>query len=284
MLVSTSRLLQAARKGHYAIGAFNVYNLEGAKAVVAAAEAETAPAMLQIHPSALAYGGRALVELCLAAAAEAAVPMAVHLDHSSAEEAIRAALAAGISSIMADGSHLDFEQNVAFTRRMTALAHAQDVAVEAELGRISGTEDGLTVPEFEARFTDPEGAATFVEQTGVDALAVCIGNVHGRYPRPPQLDFPRLEAVRAAVDVPLVLHGASGIPDAMVQQAIRSGITKLNVNTEVRNAYLDELQARLNEPDPPDLLPLMQHAVAAMQEVVAAKIRMFGAAGKAASL
>ena len=139
--------------------------------------------------------------------------MAVHLDHSTSADDIRAALAAGITSIMADGSHLPYADNIAFTREMAALAKARGGAVEAELGRISGTEDGLTVAEFEARFTDPDQAADFVAQTGIQALAVCIGNVHGRYPGQPRLDFERLAAIREAVSTPLVLHGASGLPE-----------------------------------------------------------------------
>jgi tagatose 1,6-diphosphate aldolase GatY/KbaY len=281
MLTATTDLLARAAHGGYAVGAFNVYNLEGAQAVVAAAEAVRGPAMLQVHPGALAYGGSGLLALCLAVAEEAVVPMAVHLDHSSEAAAIAAALAGGISSVMADGSHLDYERNVAFTRDMTEAAHAQDVAVEAELGRISGTEDGLTVPEFEARFTDPEQAAAFVAATGVDALAVCIGNVHGKYPRAPRLDMARLQAIREAVSVPLVLHGASGLPEAMTREAIALGITKLNVNTEVRRAFVHALQARLSQAPLPDLVPLMEESVAAMQDVVAAKIALFGSAGKA---
>ena len=280
MLVPTIRLLQAAQDGGYAIGAFNVYILEGAKAVVAAAEAMHRPAILQIHPSALAYGGKALIDLCLTVARETAVSMAVHLDHSVNDKDILLALAANISSIMADGSHLDYAENINFTKEMVALAHAQSAAVEAELGRISGTEDGLTLSEFEARFTDPEQASDFVTRTGVDTLAVCIGNVHGRYHRPPRLDFDRLKAVQQAVNVPLVLHGASGLPDDMICRSIELGITKFNVNTEVRQAYLDDLKVILASVQKPDLLDVMRSAVQAMQAVVSAKLELFGSTGQ----
>lgn len=281
MLVSTADLLRAAQAGGYAVGAFNVYNLEGVKAVASAATAEESPAILQLHPQALAYGGPGLFALCLAAAREAAVPLAVHLDHSSSAVDIRQALAAGVSSVMADGSHLPYEQNVAFTQEMTRLAHAAGAAVEAELGRISGTEDGLTVAAREARLTDPAQAADFVAQTGVDALAVCIGNVHGRYHGPPQLDFVRLERIRHAVTVPLVLHGTSGLPEEMIQRAIALGVTKFNVNTEVREAYLSALRHNLEEGVAVDLLALMVEAVAAMQAVVASRLRLFGSSGSA---
>lgn len=281
MLVPTRELLNAAQQDKYAIGAFNVYNLEGVRAVVNAAEQNNSPAMLQIHPAALAYAGQGLTALCLAEAREAKAPMAVHLDHSVSEPAIQNAISAGFSSVMADGSHLDYDQNVQFARKMVELAHTQGVSVEAELGRISGTEDGLTIPEFEARFTDPEQAVTFVAETGVDALAVCIGNVHGRYHREPRLDFDRLTVINILVDVPLVLHGASGLPDEMVQEAISRGVVKLNVNTEIRQAFLGSMRTRFNQDPPPDLVELLEGAVASMTQVVADKLRLFGSVNKA---
>jgi tagatose 1,6-diphosphate aldolase GatY/KbaY len=281
MLVPTNDLLLAAQQGSYAIGAFNIYNLEGAQAVVNAAEQNSSPAMLQIHPAALAYAGPALVALSITAASEASVPMAVHLDHSVSDSAIQKAIATGFSSVMADGSHLEFEQNVAFTQAMVTFAHEHGAAVEAELGRISGTEDGLTVPEFEARFTDPDQALSFVQQTGIDALAVCIGNVHGRYHREPKLDLARLTLIDELVDVPLVLHGASGLPDGMVQEAIARGIVKLNVNTEIRQAFLGSMRERFVHDPPPDLVDLLDIAVGAMIKVIAAKLRLFGSVNKA---
>jgi len=268
-------MLATARDGGYAIGAFNVYNLEGVQAVIGAAEAAHSPVMLQIHPTALAHGGTPLIALCLEAGREAAVSVAVHLDHSTSPAAIRTALAAGISSIMADGSSLDYAANVDFTRDMTALAHAAGAAVEAELGRISGTEDGLTVADIEARMTDSDQAAAFVAATGVDALAVCIGNVHGHYPGEPHLDLDRLAAIGERVQVPLVLHGTSGLPDAMIGQLVARGVCKFNVNTEVRMAYLDAVKTRFGEPPPPDLLDIMQRAVEAMQTVIRAKLAVF---------
>lgn len=279
MRCTTIDLLKAATESGYALGAFNVYNLEGVEAVVRAAEKTASPAILQIHPTAFQHGGIPLVALCLAAAQEAGVPVAVHLDHCASAEDIRAALAAGLTSVMSDGSHLAYEENVGFSREMAALAHAQEGTVEAELGRLAGTEDGLTVAEYEAKLTDPDQAVDFVARTGVDALAVCIGNVHGRYRTEPRLDFGRLESVRRNVSVPLVLHGASGLPEAMVKRAVALGVSKFNVNTEVRQAYLEALRAGLAGKT--DLLDLMKGAVAAMEAVVAEKIRLFGSAGKA---
>ena len=182
---------------------------------------------------------------------------------------------------MADGSHLPYEENLAFTSALAELAHARGAAVEAELGRLAGSEDGLTVPEYAAKLTDPDQAADFVARTGVDTLAVCIGNVHGHYRGTPQLDFARLERLRWTVPIPLVLHGASGLPAPLVRRAIELGVCKLNVNTEVRDAYLFALSDGLAAGERPDLLELLQAVTAAMQAVVAAKLRLFGSAGRA---
>lgn len=279
MLSTTIGLMRAASREWYALGAFNVYNLEGVRAVVAAAESERSPAILQIHPAAMRHGGMPLVALCLAAAREASVPIAVHLDHSTSTDDIRAALAARLTSIMADGSHLSYADNVAFTREMAALTHDHGGIVEGELGRLSGTEDDLTVEEFEAKLTDPEQAADFVAQTGIDALAVCIGNIHGLYHTEPRLDFNRLLAIRKAVSVPLVLHGASGLPRGLVSRAIELGVCKFNVNTEVRDAYLSALRDNLAKSR--DLIELVQSAIDAMQAVVTDKLKLFGSVGKA---
>lgn len=281
MLVRTTTLLAQARRGRYGVGAFNVYNLEGARAVVAAAEEARSPAMLQVHPAALAYGGPALLALCLTAAREAVVPFAVQLDHSASPADIRTALDAGFGAVMADGSPLPYAENVAFTRTMAGLAHERGATIEGELGRLSGTEDGLTVEEVAAQATDPGQAAAFVAETEVDALAVCVGNVHGRYRGEPRLDLDRLAAIREAVPVPLVLHGASGLAAPMVRRAIDRGVCKLNVNTELRDAYLAALTASAACGATTDLLDVLHRATAAMRAVVAAKLRLFGSAGRA---
>lgn len=276
MHAATVELLLAARSHQCAIGAFNVYNLEGVKAVIAAAEALRSPVILQIHPSALAFGRWPLVALCRAAAEQADVPVSVHLDHCSSAEVIGTALDAGLRSIMVDGSGLDYAANRDFTRQQATRIHALGGVVEAELGRISGSEDGLSVPEREARMTDPTLAADYVAAADVDMLAVCIGNVHGRYAGEVRFDFARLAAVRQAVTVPLVLHGTSGVPDALVRHCIELGVTKFNVNTEVREAYLAALRQGQG-----DLLDMMAGAVQAMQAVVSDKLRLFNSVGLA---
>jgi tagatose 1,6-diphosphate aldolase GatY/KbaY len=281
MLTSTQELLETARRNAYAIGGFNVYNLEGIKAVINAAEANYSPALLQLHPSALKYGKSPLLALCLEAARTASIPIAVHLDHSTSEADIQMALQAGVRSIMADGSPMAYEQNLEFTQHMTDLSHRHNAVVEAEIGRISGTEDGLTIAEKEAKMTDPQQALEFVRQTQVDSLAVTIGNVHGEYKSPPRLDFARLEQIRNLIDIPLVLHGASGLPESMVSQSIQLGVCKFNVNTEVRQAYMQALKDDVCGTKPKDLLEVMEHAIAAMQVVITEKLQLFGSTHKA---
>lgn len=283
MLSSTRELLETARRNSYAIGAFNVYNLEGVRAVMLAAEASQSPAMLQIHPSSLKYGGSPLVSLCLEAARVATVPISVHLDHSTSATAIQFALEAGMNSVMADGSHLSYGENMAFTREMSQLAHRYGAVVEAEIGRISGTEDGLSVAEKEAKMTDPIQAGEFVRATQVDTLAVTIGNVHGEYRSEPRLDFERLIKIGQAVgkDILLVLHGASGLPAAMISRSIQLGVCKFNVNTEVRQAYMTTLRSDSCHAPQADLLPCMEQSIAAMQQVVMEKMRLFGSIHKA---
>lgn len=281
MLTSLHELMQNAQSSNYAVGAFNVYNLEGIKAVVHAAEAEYSPAIIQLHPSVFRFHGSSLLAACFEAARSSRVSMLVHLDHATSAGDIEWALGHGITSIMADGSHGSPDENIDFTSRMATLARQHGAAVEAELGRLSGTEDGLSIPEYEARLTDPHMAVNFVDQTGVDALAVCIGNVHGHYHGEPKLDFGRLEAIQKIIPVPLVLHGASGLSESMVHRSIDCGVRKFNVNTEVREAYLVALRTSLQMDKKLDLLDIMNQAILAMQEVVASKMQLFRSSGKA---
>ena len=279
-MVPVKELLLAAQADGYAIGAFNVYNLEGVSAVVRAAESESSPVMLQVHPSALRVGGHLLVALCLAAARQARVPVGVHLDHSASLTDIRDALDLGVPSIMADGSHLPYIENVAFCKEAVALARASAATVEVELGRLSGTEDGLTISERNAKLTDPAQAVEFLERTGASFLAVSIGNVHGHYRGEPVLDLERLQEISRLTRVPLVLHGASGLPPDVVRRTIQLGVCKLNVNTEVREAYMGALSKSLGAQKTPDLLDVMQEGIRSMEPVVCSKLRDFGSSGR----
>jgi len=281
MLVSTEVLLNRARQGRYAVGAFNVYTIEGLRAVVQAAEQTVSPVILQMLPRAVEVSGSALIAACLEACRSAAVPMSVHLDHCSCGETIEMALTAGISSVMADGSQQPYAENLAFTRSIVKRAKACGKSVEAELGRLSGSEDGLTVAKRDARLTDPGQAEAFVEATGVQALAVCIGNVHGKYRTPPTLDFDRLASIADRVSVPLVLHGTSGLPDEMINRSVDLGVCKFNVNTELRNACLAAGAEYQSGTDNPELVERMEAEIEAMQAPVISKINLFRSAGKA---
>ena len=284
MLANTIDLVQEARSRGVAIGAFNTYNLELTRAIVEAAEKLSQPVILQLGVPAIKAGGEPLALATLAAARVASVPVAVHLDHCPDMSLIEARFAWGFSSALADGSRLPFVENIAFTRRAVELASQYGGVIEAELGYLAGTEDGVTVEEVEASLTDPTQAHEFIAATGAAMLAVSIGNVHGYVPNPPPLDFARLAQVAAQVDVALVLHGASGIPKEDIQQAIRMGIAKLNINTEVRTAFLRAIAAwgaRVGpEPDlsrkGQDLLDVMQEAIAAAEGVVTSTIRTCG--------
>lgn len=280
MLVPTLELLQTARDNGYAVGAFNIYTLEGVRAVVMAAEAAQSPVILQVLPKALEMGGSALIALCRSAAYGASIPMAVQLDHCSDPAVIEMALNAGISSVMVDGSHLPYTRNLAFTREMTDLAHDRGTMVEAELGRLSGKEDDWEVSAREACLTDPDQAAKFIGLTGVDALAVCIGNVHGPYPRPPELDFERLAAIAGRASVPLILHGTSGLPDEMIRRSISLGICKFNVNTEIRSAAVAAAGAYFRSTETPELVGLMDAQIDAMQVPIREKLKLFGSEGR----
>lgn len=281
MLVPFDRILHHARQNRYAVGAFNIYNLEGVLAVVQAAEDLDSPVIVQILPSALALGGTPLIRLCLEAGKCVQVPVAVHLDHCPSPNVILAALAAGISSVMADGFGLDYAGNLAFTKEIALAAGQHTAGVEGELGRLSGSEDGLTIAEAAAKMTQPGQAADFAAQTGICALAVCIGNVHGRYKTEPRLDFERLAAIAARVTIPLVLHGASGLPDEMILRAINHGVCKFNVNTEVRSAYTRALSRLFRVGKTPELVEVIQGGLDAMKSTIKEKMRLFGSAGQA---
>ncbi|KFK43991.1 hypothetical protein AALP_AA1G200600 [Arabis alpina] len=277
---STKEMLINAEKGGYAVGAFNVYNLEGIEAVVAAAEEENSPAILQVHPGAFKHGGIPLVSCCIAAAEQAKVPISVHFDHGTTKQELLEALELGFDSVMVDGSHLSFPENVSYTKAITELARSKNIMVEAELGRLSGTEDGLTVEDYEAKLTNTHQAREFME-TGIDALAVCIGNVHGKYPESgPNLKLDLLKELHDSSSkkgVFLVLHGASGLPEKLIKECIENGVRKFNVNTEVRRAYMDALSSG----NKTDLVDVMSATKAAMKAVIVDKIRLFGSAGKA---
>ena len=275
MLVSGRTLLDEAVLGGYAIGSFNTYNLEITRAILAAAEARRASVFLAVGSGALEYGGFApLTQLVLAAAREASVPVAVHLDHSPTVAACERCLGEGFTSLMIDGSNLPFDENVALTRQ--AVERAGQIPVEGELGGVGGEEDSSGEQETAIPMTDPAQARTFVEQTGVASLAIAIGNAHGVYKGEPKLDFERLAALRDAVPAPLVLHGASGLSDGDLRRAIALGVRKINVNTEIRQTLFASLERSLEQGVKGyDVTRLFGAAMDAMQRTVEEKIDVF---------
>lgn len=285
-LVSMREMLAAADRNQFAVGAFNANNMEIVQAIIQAAEDEKAPVIMQASQGAIKYAGLEYITgMVRIAAADSSVPVALHLDHGTDFDQVIRCIRSGFSSVMYDGSKQPLEENIAVTNQVLAVARPIGVSVEAELGKIGGTEDQVTVSEKEAQFTDPEEAAYFVRRTGVDCLAVAIGTAHGQYKGEPKLDYDRLRTIKKLVPIPLVLHGSSGVPDEAIRQAIELGICKVNIDTNLREAFVGAMRAELNDhPSEIDPRKIIGPAREAMMEIVRTKIRLFGSSGKAAAL
>lgn len=277
-LVSSVELLRAAQQGGYALGAFNIENMEMAQAVVRAAEAMKAPVIIQTTAGTLDYAPPALLAAMVKAlAGVAAVPMALHLDHGNSLDLVSQAVAVGYTSVMIDGSALPFEENITLSHQAVVLA--DPVPVEAELGSVGGKEDNHTGT---SAYTDPAQAAAFVARTGIAALAVAIGTAHGVYQGVPKLDIERLKAIRSAVSLPLVLHGASGVPEEAVKACIALGICKVNYATELRQAYTQGVRSALAaHPEAFDPKLYGRAGGQAVEAVVRQRIVVCGSAGRA---
>jgi len=305
MLVTNKEILSAAMAKGYAVGAFNINNLETLLAIIEASADERSPLIVAVTPSAIKYAGlEYLITMVKTAEKRAPVPMALHLDHGTDVETVSKCTDAGFTSVMIDGSHLNFEENISLTKRVADLAHSKGVSVEGELGRLAGVEES-TVEEKEAILTDPNAAKEFVERTDVDALAVAIGTSHGAYKfkAEPKLDFERLKAIRKRVKIPLVLHGASGvpswiiekatkygaelggakgIPDEHIKKAISLGISKINIDTDLRLAFTSAVREILvTSPKEFDPRKILGPAKEAMKKVAKGKMRLFGSSFKA---
>ena len=279
-LVTSRQLLSDAQKEGYAVGAFNVENMEMVQAVAAAAEELQAPVIMQTTPSTVKYADLAYFYANAKAAAESvSVPVVIHLDHGNSFELAMRALRTGYTSVMIDGSHGTFEENIAVSKAVADACHPSGVPVEAELGKVGGKEDDLEGGEGNP-YTDPEEAGIFVEKTGVDSLAVAIGTAHGVYKGIPRLDVKRLSEIREVVTIPLVLHGTSGVPDDAVRECIRRGICKVNYATDLRIAFSRGVKAYLKEN--PDVFDPKKYGAAGREEVkqyVMDKIRVCQSAG-----
>jgi tagatose 1,6-diphosphate aldolase GatY/KbaY len=276
VIVGFGELVQERRRAGGALGAFTCYDLETAHGVLsAAAELDTAVVLLVGSAPFAAAGGAELVAALRAAAAQSRARACVQLDHVGEPALMEAAFAAGVGAVMADGSKLAFEDNVALVSRAVALARRFDGTVEAELGHVSGDED-VARAAAAGKLTDPDTVGAFLERTGADCLAVSIGNVHGNYAAPPALDWARLDAIRRATDVPLSLHGGSGLADDDMRRAVAAGIAKVNVNTELRQAYLDATEhAMADVRDGTNVLALHRRQSDAVKLVAAAKLTLY---------
>lgn len=280
-LVNSKGMLLKAKQGHYAVGAFNVENMEMIKAVINAAEELKAPVMLQTTPSTIKYGTVETYQAMVSAEAKkATVPICLHLDHGNSFELAEHAINEGYTSVMIDGSGLPFEENIAISKKVVKMAFKHQIPVEAELGKVGGKEDDLEAKADSN--TNPKEAKEFVERTGIDSLAIGIGTAHGFYIGTPVLDVDRLSKVKEVVSIPLVLHGASGLTDEQIQECVKRGICKVNFATELRAAYSSAVRKCLaDDSDIIDPKKFGVKGIADVQELVKGRIKVCGSVGKA---
>ena len=279
MLVSLKQIIDMAENGGFAIPAFNVYNTETVMGVIKAAEEEKAPVIIQVYPRLLNEEvGYYLCPAIIAAARKATVPVCFHLDHGPSELEVQKALRWGATGIMYDGSVHPIDKNIENTKHIVDICGSIDVSVEGELGHVGSVNDDAM-----EEFTDPAEAAEFVKNTGVCCLAVLIGNAHGHYKKEPKLDIERVKAIREATGgIPLVLHGGSGIPDEQVKAAIKAGIRKMNIGTDVCCAFAEGTKETLDDPNRSLAIDLfMKQPIETVKALAADKMRLVGSEGKA---
>ena len=279
MLVSPYEMLKDAKEKQYAVGAFNYYNLDTMNAVIQAAEEERSPAILQLYTADFTtQGGSVMAAATLEAIRKAKVPLALHLDHCNAFQYIVQAIHCGFNSVMFDGSSMPLEENIALTKKVVELAHYDDVFTEAEIGPIYRI--GESKETVQDKLADVDECARLVSETGVDSLAPAIGTAHGIYTEAPKIDFDRLGKINDRVNIPLVLHGGSGIPDEMIRQAISLGVLKINYGTMLKHTWSKTMKEKLDqgELEIRKLIPMARDAV---KEVAKRQLRLFGSSGKA---
>lgn len=279
MLVNLKEIISMAEEGGYCIPAFNVYNIETVMGIIGAAEEAKAPVIIQVYPRLINEEvGYYLAPVILAAAKKATVPVCFHLDHGASEKEVQRILYWGATGIMFDGSIHSFEENTATTKRIVQLCEHINVGVEGEVGHVGSVNDDVM-----EEYTNPDEAAEFVKQTNVCCLAVLIGNAHGHYKKTPCLDIERIKAIREATGgIPLVLHGGSGIPDDQVKAAIKAGVRKMNIGTDVCCAFASGTLESLNDPSRSLAVDLfMKKAIESVKALALDKIKLVGAMGKA---
>ena len=276
MLLNMKEILKAANEHNFAVPAFNIGTGQILNGVMDTCEELNAPVILAIHPNELAFQGESFIKMCIDRANKAKLPVCIHLDHSDWDPIVKA-IRAGFTSVMIDASSLPFEENVAITKKVCELAHPLGVSVEGELGTI-GTTDGDTEGGTDSIiYTNPDDAVRFVEETGCDALAIAIGTAHGIYPAgmKPELRQDLLSEIKSRVSVPLVLHGGSGNVDSEIAEAVKRGINKINISSDIKDALYQRLRITLKDPKIREPFELYPDSVKAMNEVVAEKIRLF---------
>ncbi|ETI90836.1 MAG: Class II aldolase, tagatose bisphosphate family [Clostridium butyricum DORA_1] len=281
MILSTREMLLKAQREGYAVPAFNIHNMETLQVVAETAMEMKSPVIIAGTPSTIEdYAGpdyiKAMAEV---AANKYDIPIAIHLDHFEDVEAIKRDIDIGFKSCMIDASKKPFEENISIVKDVVEYAHRYDAVIEAELGKLGGREDDLVVDEKDAMYTNPDDAADFVDKTNVDSLAIAIGTAHGLYKGEPKLDFERLKEIRSKVSIPLVLHGASDVPDELVKEAISLGICKVNVATDLKIPFADAVKKFFNENSKEsDPRKYMTPGKEAMKEIVKHKIEVCGSA------
>ncbi|SDW40190.1 fructose-bisphosphate aldolase, class II [Marininema mesophilum] len=282
-LVPMTAFLPRAKKEGFAVGQFNMNNLEFVQGIAAAAKEEQSPFIFGVSEGAMRYMGiDYVVAMAEIAAKESGVPVALHLDHGSNFDVVMKCIQAGFSSVMFDGSHHPYEENIVLTKEVVKAAHAVGVSVEGELGTIGGVEDDLVVEEADAAMAKPDEAIRFWEETKVDALAIAVGTAHGMYKGEPKIHFDIIDEVAKQVDAPIVLHGGSGVPDQAIQESIRLGVGKINVNTESQVSCTAMIREKLgNDPSMIDPRKYLGPGRDAIQQTVQGKMRLFGSSGKA---
>jgi len=276
-------LLEVANRENFAVPAFNIGTGQILKAVIECCEEKQAPVILAIHPSELEFQGDHFLASCIEAAHKSKVPMAIHLDHGSKIEQILRAVRTGFTSVMIDASHMSFEENIAITKKVVEMVHPLGISVEAELGTIGTTGNDSEGGADEIIYTNPDDAVTFVNETGVDALAVAIGTAHGIYPKgfKPELKLDLLSEIKSKVRIPLVLHGGSANPDEEIAESVRRGINKINISSDIKDAFYQQLRITLgNDHKVREPFELYLESIEAMKKVIYQKIDLFNDSDK----
>lgn len=283
MLLNMKDLLAVANEKYFAVPAFNIGTGQILKAVIEECERLEAPVILAIHPLELEFQGDSFIASCIDAANKSRVPMTIHLDHGSGVEEIMRAIRDGFTSVMIDASHHPIEENIAITKEIVKLAHPLGVSVEGELGTIGTTGNDAEGGAETIQFTHPEDAVRFVEETGVDTLAIAIGTAHGIYPKgfKPELKLDLLKEIKAKINVPLVLHGGSANPDAEIAESVKLGINKINISSDTKDAMYQELRKTLaNDQSVREPFELYVDSINVMKQVISQKIKLFNADDK----